>query len=101
MLRGSQKRMIVVRTRDSRVFEEAYFVMRRDAGGRNGGETAESDMLREANRILEGSMSGEDRTAYTKGSGSRVPASPLRGWLGFLSGLLTGGGIASLLWFLL
>jgi hypothetical protein len=28
MLKGAEKRMIVVRTRDSRMFEEAYFVVR-------------------------------------------------------------------------
>ena len=50
MLRGAEKRMIVVRTRDSRMFEEAYFVVRPEAdrGGRD-----EPDMLWEANRILE------------------------------------------------
>ena len=50
MIRGAEKRMIVVRTRESRVFEEAYFVVRHDATGNN---TSELDMLREANRIIE------------------------------------------------
>lgn len=101
MLRGSQKRMIVVRTRDSRVFEEAYFVIRRDAEGRNGGETAESDMLREANRILENSRIGEDRSDHFRRRDGETAKRSLRGCLGFLAGLLTGSGVASLLWFLL
>ena len=103
MLRGSQKRMIVVRTRDSRVFEEAYFVMRRDAdrAGTRKQDTDELDMLWEANRILENSL------AKVKGSAAPAPA-PLpprqslsRRLLWFASGLVSGGGLVGLLWFLL
>ena len=47
MLKGAQKRMIVVKTQDSRVFEEAYFVMRTDTAA--SGE----DMVSEANKIIE------------------------------------------------
>ena len=103
MLRGSQKRMIVVRTRDSRVFEEAYFVMRRDAdrAGGEGQDDGELDMLWEANRILESSLA--------KAKGSAVPAPQTRPTrqrlprrlLWFASGLVSGGGLVGLLWFLL
>ena len=34
MLRGAQKQMIVIRTHDSRLFEEAYFVVRKPRTGR-------------------------------------------------------------------
>lgn len=103
MLRGSQKKMIVVRTRDSRLFEEAYFVMRRDADRVGGGtkDTDELDMLWEANRILESSL------AKTRGSTLPAPRSaPLKQGVGgkllwFVSGLLSGGGLVGLLWFLL
>ena len=63
MIRGAEKRMIVVRTRDSRLFEEAYFVVRPEAE-RAGRE--DSDMLREANRILESSTAGrsDDREKF-------------------------------------
>ena len=46
MLKGAQKKMIVVRTKDSRLFEEAYFVMRKDTpeSSRDSG-----DILWEAN----------------------------------------------------
>ncbi len=103
MIRGSQKKMIVVRTRDSRVFEEAYFVMRRDAdrAGAKEQDTDELDMLWEANRILESNLA--------KAKGSSVPApqaSPSRQrilsrlfW--YASGLVSGGGLVGLLWFLL
>ena len=49
MIKGAQKRMIVVRTADSPIFEEAYFVMR------NGKGRDECDMIDEANRIIDSS----------------------------------------------
>jgi hypothetical protein len=48
MIRGAQKRIVVIKTADSSVFEEAYFVLKK------GRETSEGDMVREANRIIEG-----------------------------------------------
>ena len=97
MLRGAEKRMIVVRTKDSRLFEEAYFVVRPEAdrGGRN-----ESDMLWEANRILENSMAGwRDEASET----SPVPCRRNIRWrvAWFLTGLLAGGCAVGLLWLLL
>lgn len=91
MLKGAQKRMIVVRTTDSKLFEEAYFVMRQDAG-LGGGDRP--DLLAEANRILEGSRLHSERRHR-----------PRRGilWcvLGFLGGAMLGGGGVGLLWLLL
>ena len=49
MIKGAQKQMIVVRTGNSRYFDEAYFVLRRDIRPRRG---EEEDMVSEANRIL-------------------------------------------------
>ena len=47
MLKGAQKKMIVVKTGDSALFEEAYFVMRRETvAGR-------MDLLAEANKIID------------------------------------------------
>ncbi len=96
MIRGAQKRMIVVRTRDSRVFEEAYFVMRREAEGDG---ASEQDMIREANRILERSLPRE----------RLVPAPPAQtrpkarrgGFFWFTAGLLCGGGSTGILFLLL
>ena len=48
MLKGAQKKMIVVKTADSRLFEEAYFVVRNDALCSGG------DMVCEANKIIDG-----------------------------------------------
>ena len=47
MIKGAQRRVIVVKMADSRVFEEAYFVMRGEQTACGG------DMVAEANRIIE------------------------------------------------
>ncbi len=47
MIKGSQRQMIVVRTDDSRYFDEAYFVLRKNVK-----TPTQNDMLKEANRIL-------------------------------------------------
>ena len=49
MIRGARKEMIVVRTGNSRYFDEAYFVLRDDAQKERRKST---DILSEANRIL-------------------------------------------------
>lgn len=98
MIRGAEKRMIVVRTRDSRLFEEAYFVVRPEAE-RAGRE--DSDMLREANRILESSMAG-GRSESLPFSETAFPSKGLlRGLVWFFLGVLSGGGTVGLLWLLL
>lgn len=91
MLKGAQKRMIVVRTTDSKLFEEAYFVMRHDTD-HGGGDRP--DLLAEANRILEGSRLHTEK--------HRRPRHGIL-WciLGFLGGALLGGGGVGLLWLLL
>ena len=55
MIKGAQKRMIVVKTGDSAVFEEVYFVMRRESSAER------LDMLAEANRIIENCGCGKKR----------------------------------------
>ena len=96
MLRGAKKNMIVVRTRDSRMFEEAYFVMRRDSV-LSGAD--EADMLWEANRILENALPRAGRELSEPATGGR--RSRLRGLLWFGLGLVSGGGLTGLLCFLL
>ena len=76
MIKGAQKQMIVVRTGDSRFFDEAYFVLRR------GAETGKGrrDLLAEANRIL-----GECESARRGNARRRA-----RGIAVFLIGLVSG-----------
>lgn len=95
MLRGARKNMIVVRTRDSRVFEEAYFVMRRDRGT----AVDEADMLWEANRILESTVPHGGREP--RGASAAGRRRWVRNLLWFGMGLCSGGGITGLLWLLL
>ena len=93
MIRGAQKKMIVLRTHNSRLFEEAYFVMRHNAdeGQQN------HDILREANRILEGSLSGYGQERQAKERRRRRRERVIL----FLLGLFCGGGGVGLLWMLL
>ena len=80
MLRGAQKQMIVVKTTDSKVFEEAYFVLRRERTG--GGD----DILSEANRIIEGC-----------GGGKRKRLDELKGQILYLGSFIGGGALGGLL----
>ena len=78
MIKGAQKQMIVVRTADSRYFDEAYFVLRREV---KPSRCAHNEMLLEANRILEENAPGTRI--------QRKKSLP-RGILLFLLGLLCG-----------
>ena len=46
MIKGAQKRVVVVRTADSGIFEEALFVLRQESSAH------ETDMVAEADRII-------------------------------------------------
>ncbi len=98
MLRGSQKQMIVVRTRDSRMFEEAYFVMRR---GAKQSEADELDMLWEANRIIESSLPRPSPGSVPVSSEAGRRFGLLQGLVWFGMGVLSGGGLMGLLWLIL
>lgn len=92
MLRGAKKNMIVVRTRDSRVFEEAYFVMRRD---RQVERADDPDILWEANRILETAIPQAERAgAHTK---TPEKSDILKKLLWFGAGLISGGAVGVIL----
>lgn len=84
MIKGAQKRMIVVKTSDSSIFEEAYFVLRKDSLG--GGE----DMVAEANRIIE----DNGGRGKKKESGMR---SVILSVVCFAAGGAFGGAVACLL----
>lgn len=55
MLKGAQKRMIVVRTNDSSIFEEAYFVVKSNY------DCKEMDMVAEAERIIDSAMPKKEK----------------------------------------
>lgn len=81
MIKGARKEMIVVRTSNSRYFDEAYFVLRDDAQKKRRKST---DMLGEANRIL--AQIAPDYTATTK--------KPGRQWLFFCIGGFLGAALS-------
>ena len=61
MLKGCQKKIIVMKNTGSPIFEEAYFILSENA---QRAHTSERDMISEANRIIRESGAGKaDRFA--------------------------------------
>ena len=83
MIKGAQKRMIVVKTADSAIFEEVHFVMRRESSAER------IDMLAEANKIIESCDCSKKRGRMRRGALISLGV--------FLCGGVTGGVIAALL----
>ncbi len=82
MLKGAQKKMYVVKMGEDSLFEEAYFVLKRDPVSVQG-----KDMVSEATRIIRQSAGAQDETAAPK-------KWPWQVLVSFACGLLTGGGVA-------
>ena len=61
LLKGCQKRSVCLRASDSRLFEEVFFVLRNTAPA-----AEESDILAEANRILEENLQKRRPRARTR-----------------------------------
>lgn len=81
-VRGCQKNMIVLRNTESKLFEEAYFVLRDGAGE----HYRESDLLNEANRIIKKNENSEKN--------EKKPRVALYSALFFLAGIALGTGIS-------
>ena len=94
MLKGAQKRMVVLRTATSSHFESAYFILKDDAPGDEGGQGP--SMLEEANRILDQSFVPPSRGQHRGRTFSRKQALLLF-LFGFLIGALLGALILLLL----
>lgn len=86
MIKGAQKQMIVLKTSESRYFEEAYFVLKHEVKPQ---KKDRADLLTEANRILK-----ESENVRT-GKKHRIS------WLWFGVGMILGGMLASILCLLL
>lgn len=84
MLKGCQREMIVVHTQKSKVFEHAYFVLRRECR-----TLQQGDLLSEANRLVQ---------AVTAGGLNRKPVMRRRGafFAGVLTGIALGAGLSYL-----
>lgn len=77
MIKGARKQMIVLRTGDSKYFDEAYFVLRKNVPPH---ATGRDDILNEANRILS-ETTAKPRTAKR---------APWLFWGIFFAGILCG-----------
>ena len=90
MLKGTQKRMVVVRPEKSQCYEVIYFVLRNDISPQ---QCTESAMLREANRILtEGTSTRRSSRDFLRKS------SRLHSLFLWLAGVLCGGFTIGLIW---
>lgn len=55
MLRGCQRRIVYIKDTENRIFEEAYFILRRGVSGQ-GRIPSDDDMLREAGALINTAM---------------------------------------------
>ena len=92
MIKGIQRKMVLIRTPDSKIFEEAHLVLRTDGVLSS---SREGDMLNEANRILEAARIGIDPAKH------RTRKLGKKGLVGFLFGGLVGSGIVGVAWVLI
>ncbi len=86
MLKGCQKQLVMLKTGENSVFESAWFVLREERMN-----VAYDDMIAEANRIVSGGLSPK----YTRRRCFRG------GGLWMLVGAFLGGGLATLLFFII
>ena len=89
MIKGIQRKMIVVKTRGSNIFEEAYFLLRTDLAD----PSYEGDsMLREANRIIAENRCSKDAKLAKGRRRLRAILAP------FVCGFICGGSVIALVW---
>ena len=89
MVRGIHKSMIQIKTPQSALFDEAYFVLR---VGTEPVSVSDRDMTREANRIL------EDSNLVTTQRRPQKKKQTRRGSFSFFCGLLCGAFLVALVW---
>ena len=86
MIKGAQRRMVEIRTPDSKLFETAYFLLRPQPMP----EADAHDMIAEADRIIAHSTDCQrERRSF---------AGLLRGFLPAFFGMLIGGVLVGLVW---
>ena len=89
MVKGCQKRMVVLKNIGSCFYEEAYFILKENAAEEQSCDSG--DMIAEANRII-----AENQLFPARQS---LGAGRCAGW--FFGGILCGGGVMTLLLLLL
>ena len=94
MIKGCQRKIILVQGAESSLFETAYFVLRKSAESK---ETSHSDIMKEANRIIErGLPSNLSRVRRRERIRKRLKFSAF-----FFAGAAFGGAAAGLCFLLL
>ncbi|MBR2370593.1 MAG: hypothetical protein IKA82_01090 [Clostridia bacterium] len=90
MIKGCQRRTVVIRGDTQSDFEFAYFIMKTEA--RNG--KSESDIINAAGRIIaENTLQNRHERPDKRRAFSDI--------VKFLAGMLSGGGFVGLIWLLL
>jgi len=91
MIRGVQRKIIVIKGDKNSVFENVYFLLKNDIFE---SPRSEKDIMREANRIISENYSDKKRKKYEKRKKAR------RGLAIFLLGLLLGALSMISMWIL-
>ncbi|MBQ2766667.1 MAG: hypothetical protein IJF49_01150 [Clostridia bacterium] len=90
MVKGCQRRIILLRGTGSGMFEEAYFILKPEKA-----HLPEQMMIAEANRIVEQNLLRGGRRERS------TPQKPSGKLLAFLLGLMSGSACLGLLWLFL
>ena len=81
MVRGCQRKVIFLKNTESKIFSEAYFIV--DDRAR---DASESDMVREANRIIDENLAHTTVSGERQRGVGRILGAILRGIPAFLIG---------------
>lgn len=91
MLKGTQKKIIHIKDTHSRIFGEAYFILRSDVSS----EISENEMVREAARIVDENL----LSIYCSNqlSSCKIPEKPkkLNSKAGAFAGFIAGASVCS------
>lgn len=90
MIKGCQRRTVMIRGNAQSDFEFAYFIMKTESKGKK----SESDIINEAGRII------AENTLHNRSEHSDKRRG-LADLLKFMAGMLSGGGLVGLIWLLL
>lgn len=82
MMRGCQRQIIMLKGTDSQIFDEAYFLLRKDFDRSRGDE---SELVREAERLVALNTTRRRVRVVSK-------------WALFAAGMLAGGLLCLLVW---
>ena len=92
MIKGTQKKIIVLKNPKSRIFDEAYFVIRSDGGKSALLGVTHDDMVAEANKIIDRSLTPPEPQVKKKRAAGRKTR-----LLWYLLGVCSSGGFFLLL----